>query len=39
MIKHSTKLEAKEVLPNINHMQAIERVKKCPFDPGAFKIL
>jgi len=39
MIKHSTKLKAKEVLPNINHTQAIERAKKCPFVPGAFKIL
>jgi len=27
------KLEAKDVLPNINHMQAAERAEKCHFCP------
>jgi len=27
------KLEAKNVLPNVNHMQATERAEKCRFSP------
>jgi len=31
--QNSIKLEPKDILPNINHTQAAERVEKCRFCP------
>jgi len=31
LVQHSITLEAKDTLPNINHMQAAERAEKCCF--------
>jgi len=32
--KQNSKLEAKDVLPNINRTQVTERTEKCRFVPG-----
>jgi len=32
-IKLNIKLEAKDILPNINRTQAVERAEKCHFYP------